>query len=436
MPICIFSWVHEKNLFKTEYKHQNYQPESFLLFIEKSFYLSKQGGVISLIIPNTWATNLKFVDIRRFITSQSTIINISHYHHSVFDAVVDTEVVTFEKRITENQIVNVFNHIDKDNNKLVQHKQEKWKINNGEPINIFADEITDGIISLIKIGSNPLKNYCDIYSGVKPYEVEKGHPPQTREMLKSRVYDSTFQKNDTYRRLIRGKDIRQFINNWDGHRWIKYGKNLAAPRKSSIFNQPKIIIRQTGDSLIATYDDSSFICLNNTHVINSKNGVNLKFILALLNSSVLTFYFQYLNPETGEALAEVKKANVEKLLIKSAQNEKLYSSIVDILLYLGNSTSQQNDFNTLRNVLDSMVFELYFTGHLKEREIDILQFVERDFEEILGKNDFDILATNEKENIINQLHTRWTHPDSEVRNRIKLFAVRSPEILKPILESR
>ena len=157
----------------------------------------------------------------------------------------------------------------------MQHKQEKWKINNGEPINIFADEITDGIISLIKIGSNPLKNYCDIYSGVKPYEVEKGHPPQTREMLKSRVYDSTFQKNDTYRRLIRGKDIRQFINNWDGHRWIKYGKNLAAPRKSSIFNQPKIIIRQTGDSLIATYDDSSFICLNNTHVINSKNGVNL-----------------------------------------------------------------------------------------------------------------------------------------------------------------
>ncbi len=27
-------------------------------------------------------------------------------------------------------------------------------------------------------------------------------------------------------------------------------------------------------------------------------------------------------------------------------------------------------------------------------------------------------------------------PDSEVRNRIKPFAVRSPEMLKPILESR
>lgn len=29
----------------------------------------------------------------------------------------------------------------------------------------------------------------------------------------------------------------------------------------------------------------------------------------------------------------------------------------------------------------------------------------------------------------------FSHPDNEVRNHIKLFGVRSPEILKPILES-
>lgn len=48
---------------------------------------------------------------------------------------------------------------------------------------------------------------------------------------------------------------------------------------------------------------------------------------------------------------------------------------------------------------------------------------------------FKKLSDAEKKQVIEQLHQTWTDPDNEVRNRIKLFAVRSPEILKPILES-
>ena len=87
-------------------------------------------------------------------------------------------------------------------------------------------------------------------------------------------------------------------------------------------------------------------------------------------------------------------------------------------------------------VIDGLVFQLYFPDHMKEKQIDILQFVEKDIAEVIQAREFEQLPDSEKETVINQLHTRWSHPDSEVRNRIKLFAVRSPEILKPILESR
>ena len=40
-----------------------------------------------------------------------------------------------------------------------------------------------------------------------------------------------------------------------------------------------------------------------------------------------------------------------------------------------------------------------------------------------------------KEKVIEQLHAKWSHPDNEVHNRIKQFAIKSPENLKPILES-
>jgi len=73
---------------------------------------------------------------------------------------------------------------------------------------------------------------------------------------------------------------------------------------------------------------------------------------------------------------------------------------------------------------------------MKEKQIDILQFVEKDLAEVMQGRDFEQLTDREKESVINQILARWTHPDSEVRNRIKLFAVRSPDILKPILESR
>lgn len=49
--------------------------------------------------------------------------------------------------------------------------------------------------------------------------------------------------------------------------------------------------------------------------------------------------------------------------------------------------------------------------------------------------EFEKLRDTEKREVIEQLHQIWNHPDNEVRNRIKLFAVRSPEILKPIIES-
>jgi len=53
----------------------------------------------------------------------------------------------------------------------------------------------------------------------------------------------------------------------------------------------------------------------------------------------------------------------------------------------------------------------------------------------MQNKEFEKLSDTEKEQVIEQLHQIWSHPDNEVRNRIKLFAVRSPEILKPILES-
>ncbi len=113
-------------------------------------------------------------------------------------------------------------------------------------------------------------------------------------------------------------------------------------------------------------------------------------------------------------------------------------AIFELFIYIitfGKISSGKIDYTHFEKFLDNLTFELYFPDHMKEREIDVLEFVERDITEVLKDREFDSLSDTEKEDVIEALHAKWSHPDNEVSNRIKLFTVRSPEILKPILES-
>ena len=72
---------------------------------------------------------------------------------------------------------------------------------------------------------------------------------------------------------------------------------------------------------------------------------------------------------------------------------------------------------------------------MKEKEIDILKFVEQDLKEVLGEDDFEQLPDERKESIIEEIHNRWSDPKSDIVKRMNSFAEKSPDILKPILET-
>ena len=99
---------------------------------------------------------------------------------------------------------------------------------------------------------------------------------------------------------------------------FQYGPWLAAPRDPAIFEAPlKIMVRQTGDSIIATLVEQGFIARNNLHILLPRDPIHdLRYILGILNSRLIDFIYTVMNPEKGEALAEVKKYHVEQLPIR------------------------------------------------------------------------------------------------------------------------
>ncbi len=240
----------------------------------------------------------------------------------MFNAVVDTHVLILQK--SDNGIQDDDEiPIDYMERKQVKYKHflvGKFIPKNGDAINIVANQQAQLLFRKIHNKSLELQNLFSVYNGVKPFEIGKGNPPQTEKIAKERPYvveGVAIDKSKNWSPLLRGSLIQRYRNLWNGDYWILYGEWLAAPRSPEIFDAPKkIMVRQTGDSIIATIIESGYIARNNMHILlKNENPYKLEYLLGLMNSKLMDFSYSFINPEKGEALAEIKKKHVEQLPI-------------------------------------------------------------------------------------------------------------------------
>ena len=388
----------EKRYFSVNFKCQSYQHDSYLLFLEKSIStLLKEAGYFGMIIPNPWLTNLLQTNTRKFVTNKCKIVEIVHFRSPVFRKVtVDTQII-----ILQNSLPNKWKSVvtvceipdalskpsDSGSRHQILHEQSKWQKLDGGVINIFTSKSDERLAKKCLENTVPLETFLSINVGIKPYQVGKGDPPQTKEIVESRPFDSNRKHNSLFRQYLRGSDINRYVICPVEQRFLKFGPWLAEPRPAADFDaRLKIVIRQTGDSLVAAIDSNRYLCLNNMHVLVPKEKeVDLFFLLAVINSNLLNWYYHTLNPEVGEALAEVKKTNVAKLPIKLLPstvknlNDKIVSLVISMLdlhkkLPLAKTDQEktiiQRQIDSTDRRIDELVFELY--GLTKE-EIKIVE---------------------------------------------------------------
>jgi hypothetical protein len=326
--------VADKNIFdyfNKKFVHQDYQQDLYLLFLEQYKNLLVIGGKLGVIIPNTWLQSIKFRNIRKYLLNDFYWDRILHIKEHIFKAVVDTHVLVFERN---NYIKNYDVVIDVFEKKEITplHIIDQNKLpDNGDIINILANENEKKLFEKIKNCSLTVANIAKTYSGITLYEKGKGSPPQTAEIMKDKPYHSDSNEKPNGRNwlpLMRGSLMNRYVDYWRDNYWVDYGEWLGAPRDFKIFEaNEKIIVRQTGDRIIATIIGSNIICRKNLHILIS-NEINHKFILGILNSKLTDFYYFQINPERGEALAEVKKQHVEQLPIPKGVSEKQQTEII------------------------------------------------------------------------------------------------------------
>lgn len=408
-----------------------------MMFLERTHKITKPAGIFTFIIDLNIFSDA-YIPIRKYLHHKLSFKEIIN-NLSEFENVGSGQIILrCSNRYDSNSMINIFSDFSK--NELLSIPQNRLNTENNYKLKFSNYEL---IISEIESESARFEDVAHIISGmniggVKDYFLsdQKIDESYHEAILSGNIfkyfikYPNEVQSRNSRNLFIKfDKKIEKYI--WDN--------NLGTPSigaDDNKFKQAKLLLRRplTSDgTLAAAYSDNIDHYSDVTVYIINQKSKNLFFLLGIINSKLATFY----SKQTGIIRAD--KGQQPQITINKFKNfpiketsSQLEEAIIFLSKILSYSTKQIELFSL---IVDSLVLNMYFQTHMKERGVDVIDFVYQDISEVITKKEFDKLNDNEKENIIEKLHAKWSHPDNEVRNRIKLFAVRSPEILKPILES-
>lgn len=289
----------EKTFYSKFYKTSEYQINTFSLFIEKSIDILNSDGVYGLIVPNYFVSTRYDRKLRQLMFIEHTVYEIINTYNVFEDAVVDTVIVLGMKSTSgETMIKSIGSEMRTIASRLEALSEGKWSY---EAVLNFKGNPYDAIVSFNDTqeyaSSFTLKHFLDFKKGMQPYEQGKGVPPQSREMMNSKVYHAKFQKDNSYFPLLTSSSVKRHFIKWNGE-WIKYGRNLAAPRQWRIFEGERILLNRivSGTKFDVTYVKDVYI--NNSDVFNllpaKLNGapnISLKALSGLIGSELCAKYF-------------------------------------------------------------------------------------------------------------------------------------------------
>lgn len=498
-PYLRVQGIRESNPEFADWLAKNYQSATgsfdlYAIFTEKGVTLSSESGLVNFIMPVKWANAAFGRGLRAFLLDNSALSKIISFdEYQVFNASTYTGIQFFQKQSTNlwyNQL-NTNLYTEKAlSNYLASLSNKDYNTYTLSSLTSDGFTLTDGttgsILDALNLNKGTLNDVFDkMFQGIATSKdsvyfltdcqiegnlvtgfskeqnqlvsVERGitkpllkgdqvHKyinlntnnvvifPYVLEGAKGTLMNESYIKNTfplAYNYLIWNKNV---LENREKGRlindpfWFRY----IYPKNQTLFEKEKLVAPDVSMGGNFTLDEEGTY-YSTTTVYGYLKKPSIKesywYWMAILNSSVMWWFLKNTGTVMANGYFRFKPDYLKPFPIPDISFRQL-ESLSKILREIG---SQHKYFDNLNQVVNSIVFNLYFPNHMKEHQIDVLEFVKRDMEKTFQGREFESMS--DKEKVIEQLHATWSHPDNEVRNRIKLFAVRSPEILKPILES-
>jgi hypothetical protein len=329
----------------------------YIVFNELAFQILKPNGILSFIFPSSFL-NQNYSQLQRdWFLNELNLIEINDLSGiDVFKGVaVEVAIVIVKNQSPRGKIYcsKPLNEVDfLEGKKALIDKS----IFNDLPNKTFRTELNENTISLInKIRNNSilLDSFCYTVIGAVPHNSQTG-------ASKDRLI-STSCDEPTCKKYLEGKNVNRYSIVWDG-RYLNYLPNeMHRPKFPELFENEKLLVRNisTAEGIMATFDKEHFYVNDTMSVlvpwknlinvdqrgvrgtekqIQLSENVELKYLLALINSKLINFYFKLILSSNLHVYPEA----IRNLPIKVADiiNQKLISHKVDLLTTSRNELQQ------------------------------------------------------------------------------------------------
>ena len=261
----------------------------YCCFIERAVLILRQGGALGYIVSNSWLRLDIFEKLRMFLLDHTSLRRIIDFTGNVFErANVKTVMLLLSKGTSHDQTVEVVTtEVTSDLTKLEFKtlRQDSFRDTYKSIFDLSLDDSQEAVKQKMRKRGVQLGEVFDLSFGLKTGDDSKflTHSPESSE----------------HKSLLRGADVHRYSATFKGeYVWYVPGKmrahrKTARPGTAERFEQPKVLIRDTGAGLQGTFDGENYYVKDVLVVSDSsKDARKLKFLIGILNSRLMRFYYE------------------------------------------------------------------------------------------------------------------------------------------------
>ena len=349
-----------------------YMPNMYEYFVARGLELVKLGGFFGYIVPDRLGFNSQFVQLRNRIVTTARIQSLQ-YKVPFPGITADTLVFVFIKGAAPASHMAEISEYGqppslKPQSELIAQPEHRFEYK----IDTKQDELAR------KIEATPnVKPMSEIAS------CTSGFGGKSQLITETRV-------NKGQIKTLKGDSIGRYEHR-KGY-WFEFKRENITGRttdREKLGATPKILLRKTGDSITATFDDSGIFPEQSLYFLfGGKTAMDFKYLLGIINSRVLNWFFKKNCLTNEKSIAQVKTVDLVKLPIRTidfsqpadkARHGKLVSLVEQMLAAKPQLARAQSDKDkdfyankcaALDREIDRHVYELY---GLTDDEIKIVE---------------------------------------------------------------
>ena len=368
-------------------------------FISLGLKLLKEDGILSYITTNKFFNTGYGKKVRELLLSKD-IENLINFE----------QVEVFENVLVSSVILGVINRSHNINKEFTYERFYKLKANEFRSEFVakrgyfgtypckFLDEnewsFPDITKILLKHKIESETTQLSEIKGVNIYRgVTTGYNPAfiVNNGQRDRFIEADCNNKNIIKNMLQGRNIRKWYYNESGENLLQTGYdinipkhypliyshlcqfytqliersdqganwwNLRACQYYSEFEQPeKIIWGLTADKWAFTLDKEQHYLPSNGYILTS-SCVPIRYILAMLNSKLMHFYFGYIGVMTAGGAYTLKAATISALPFKLAKNMDVLAGIADDILDI-KYRDHNADVSDKEKQIDLFVYHLY-----------------------------------------------------------------------------